>query len=358
MSGWHTPRWYRVCLLMLKHRHLSPVSAYRNSDHIRPGPPKPYSTGIPACCLRHVRKFCNERKWGAQGGGDSTHPIEQGGTFRRGAGGLPRAISQGTALPGPRGKGSKMEGSNAHLSQWKSRRVHKSGYIQDTCPVSGGFAPRYSLTHFHPNIYQIPPQTRWSVCTRSFPLCYPPAIRCESPTPPPGQIAPQTRKRTAGKRGGARKQTSGKKERPIEYIQVPKHWFADPLNHALKTVVRPPTKLSRRKELTIEIKLPLPIFIDLMKPMDNGDMVEFEWEDEKKEALKPTTDKKSNTEYKYTIAKPEKVDKCWRLQDREPLWRTHKARKLVLSRRGLGSTRLHLSTAAEDRGKKKSDNFD
>ena len=233
-----------------------------------------------------------------------------------------------------------------------SRRVHKSGYIQDTCPVSGGFAPRYSLTHFHPNIYQIPPQTRWSVCTRSFPLCYPPAIRCETPTPPPGQIAPQTRKRTAGKRGGARKQTSGKKERPIEYIQVPKHWFADPLNHALKTVVRPPTKLSRRKELTIEIKLPLPIFIDLMKPMDNGDMAEFEWEDEKKEALKPTTDKKSNTEYKYTIAKPEKVDKCWRLQDREPLWRTRKAGKLVLSRRGLGSARLHLSTAAEDRGKK------
>jgi hypothetical protein len=133
---------------------------------------------------------------------------------------------------------------------------------------------------------------------------------------------------------------------------VPKHWFADPLNHALKTVVRPPTKLSRRKELTIEIKLPLPIFIDLMKPMDDGDMAEFEWEDEKKEALKPTTDKKSYTEYKYTIAKPEKGDKFWRLQDREPLRRTRKAGKLVISRRGLGSARLHLSTAAEDRGER------
>jgi hypothetical protein len=160
-----------------------------------------------------------------------------------------------------------------------------------------------------------------------------------------------------GNGGGSRKQASGKKEKPIEYIHDPGAEALvceppDPLNHALKTVVRPPTKLSRRKELTTEIKFPLPIFIDLMKPMDNGDMAEFEWEDEKKEALKPTTERKSYTEYKYTIAKPEKVDKCWRLQDREPLWRTRKAGKLVLSRRGLGSARLHLSTAAEDRGKK------
>ena len=29
-----------------------------------------------------------------------------------------------------------------------------------------------------------------------------------------------------------------KKKRKIEYIQVPKHWFSDPLNHTMKVVVR------------------------------------------------------------------------------------------------------------------------
>ena len=95
---------------------------------------------------------------------------------------------------------------------------------------------------------------------------------------------------------------------------MPKHWFVDPLNQSLKMVVRPPTKLtrtpSRRKEVSIDMKLPTAIFLDLMNPMDNGDMVDFEWEDETKQALKHTTavkNTKTFTEYKYTIAKPDKV---------------------------------------------------
>ena len=52
---------------------------------------------------------------------------------------------------------------------------------------------------------------------------------------------------------------------------MPKHWFVDPLNQSLKMVVRPPTKLtrtpSRRKEVSIDMKLPTAIFLDLMNPM-------------------------------------------------------------------------------------------
>ena len=54
-----------------------------------------------------------------------------------------------------------------------------------------------------------------------------------------------------------------KAARIIEYISVPKHWFVEPLHHAMKTVVRPPTKKTRRKELNIDMKMPKQIFIEL-----------------------------------------------------------------------------------------------
>lgn len=50
------------------------------------------------------------------------------------------------------------------------------------------------------------------------------------------------------------------------------------------------------------------IFVDLMKPMETGDMDNFEWVDAEKTALKPTKDnRKAFTEYSYTIARPDKV---------------------------------------------------
>ena len=66
---------------------------------------------------------------------------------------------------------------------------------------------------------------------------------------------------------------------PIEYIKVPKHWFTEPLNQAMKTAVRPPTARTRRKELVIEQRMPMAIFIELMKPMETGDINNLEWED-------------------------------------------------------------------------------
>jgi hypothetical protein len=121
----------------------------------------------------------------------------------------------------------------------------------------------------------------------------------------------------------------------------------------MKTVVRPPTKKTRRKELYLDLKVPMEVFLDLMKPMDTGDMKNFEWKDAEKTGLVPTDDKrKTFSEYKYTIARPDKVDKFWRLQDWEPVKRKRKEGKLVPYRRGLGCARLHLSTAAEQRGQR------
>ena len=174
------------------------------------------------------------------------------------------------------------------------------------------------------------------------------------PPPPPGPDSRPARRPKARKSGGSVKKAA-KKARPprqIEYISVPKHWFSEPLHHSMKTTVRPPTKKTRRKELTIETHLPLPIFLDLMKPMETGEMVGFEWEDEDKTKLVPTKDAKSFLQYKYTIAKPSAVDKFWRLHETEKPRRMRKGGKLVVCRRGLGSSRLHLSAAAEERGER------
>ena len=54
----------------------------------------------------------------------------------------------------------------------------------------------------------------------------------------------------------------------------------------------------------------------------------------------------------YEIKKPSLVDQLWRLQDTEPARRMRKDGVLVPRRRGLGSSRLHLSSAAEERGER------
>jgi hypothetical protein len=149
---------------------------------------------------------------------------------------------------------------------------------------------------------------------------------------------------------GAKKKGAKKARRVIEYIKVPKHWFSDPLNHAMKTAVRPPTKRTRRKELVIDLHVPQEVFYDMMKPMDDGDMEGFKWEEAAKTKLAPTTDTKTFQQFKYEIKKPQMVDKFWCLQNREQPRRVRKEGEMVTCRRGLDSARLHLSAAAEARG--------
>ena len=107
-----------------------------------------------------------------------------------------------------------------------------------------------------------------------------------------------------------------------------------------------------RKELSIDFRMPQDNFVDLMKPMDTGDMENFEWEDEQKKSLVPTKVGKSFNEFKYLISKPSLVDKFWCLENKESLLKMRKDGKLVQRRRGLGSARLHLSKAAEERGER------
>jgi hypothetical protein len=176
-----------------------------------------------------------------------------------------------------------------------------------------------------------------------------PSFACSDQDSTPTKT-PKTRKARKGAKKGRKPST--KAAQVIEYISVPKHWFTKLLHHKIKTAIRPLTKSTRRKEQLLEMRIPQQIFVDLMKPMDTGDMDKFEWVDESKSSLKPTDDKPSYEEFKYEIKSPSLNDKFFRLEDKESTHKVRKEGRLVPSRWGLGCSRLHLSTAAEERGER------
>lgn len=121
----------------------------------------------------------------------------------------------------------------------------------------------------------------------------------------------------------------------------------------MTTVVRPPTALTRRKEIKIDVRIPEQIFLELMNPLESGCVTGFKWKNEAKTSLEPTRDRPTFLEYKYVINKPELIDKLWRLEVREaPSKKRGKDGELIASRRGHGCARLHLSAAAEARGER------
>ena len=121
----------------------------------------------------------------------------------------------------------------------------------------------------------------------------------------------------------------------------------------MKTVVRPPTSKTRRKELTIEAKIPEEIFLDSMRPLETGDMKDFEWMGPGKTALKPTKESSRLKQFNYKVEKPSVWDKIWRLQEHETGAPVRKrSGEIVPTRRGHGSARLHLSHAAQARGQR------
>ena len=142
--------------------------------------------------------------------------------------------------------------------------------------------------------------------------------------------------------------------RLIEYIQVPKHWFSDPLIHSMAALVRPPTKNTRRKQLVIKMGMPLKIFLDLVKDLDSGDCPGFKWKDDSRSALEPTDDKPSYYRFKYTLGKPRLIDKVWSLEKRDKQRRAKPRPDGTPPpfRRGKGAAKLHLSQAAASRGER------
>jgi hypothetical protein len=99
----------------------------------------------------------------------------------------------------------------------------------------------------------------------------------------------------------------------------------------------------------IEMKLPLEVFAELLRPLDSACVAMFEWLDAEKKKLKPTKEAKTYDLYKYVINKPSLLDKIWCLEAHE-ITTTKKDGTVAGTRRGHGCARLHLSAAAELRG--------
>lgn len=123
----------------------------------------------------------------------------------------------------------------------------------------------------------------------------------------------------------------------------------------MKTVVRPATARTRRKQQTIKVKIPEEIFFDLMRPLETGCTPGFKWMDADRTRLQPTAEKPTYNLFKYTFSKPSVLDQIWRLDKLEEKSAVRKKDKnglLVPFRRGHGCARLHLSHAAAGRGER------
>ena len=125
---------------------------------------------------------------------------------------------------------------------------------------------------------------------------------------------------------------------------MPAKWFLDPLRQSMRTLVRPCTALSRRKQLTISAQMPFRCFMDLMSPLEDGSVEGLQRDHMGR--LVPTKETPSMKRYQYVIRRGSLHDKLFSLQDFE----VQKNKRNKRWRRSTGCARLYLSQAAERRG--------
>ena len=121
----------------------------------------------------------------------------------------------------------------------------------------------------------------------------------------------------------------------------------EPLLNSIKKLVRPPTGLTRRKQLEIKAPLPRELFEDLMKPLAPEDTTDL-----KRDAagrLIPTKVTGSLRHYDYKIRKGSVTDRLFKLESLDPVPRAPRkapAGQPLQHKRGLGCARARLSKAA------------
>ena len=129
-------------------------------------------------------------------------------------------------------------------------------------------------------------------------------------------------------------------------LDLPLHWFMNPLRIKMAKVVRPPTATTRRKERVITVPMPVEGFFNMMAPFGQGTVKGLLWNEEGT-ALEPTrTTSQAFFEYKYLLDAPSQLNTFWEMEN----W--DRPRTKGSWRRGRGAARLHLSHAAGERGSK------
>ena len=159
--------------------------------------------------------------------------------------------------------------------------------------------------------------------------------------------AEKTRKNTpARKNPPVRKLTPNDPPPHEELIRVPKAWFFDPLRQSMRRLVRPPTALTRRKQLTIKERIPFRVFEQLLANLEPADVKGLVRSDPGGR-LVPTKVTPRLRRFEYVINKGSVLEKFFKLDaiDRQP-----DGPKPGRWRRGLGCCRLWLGGAKEKRG--------
>jgi len=96
-------------------------------------------------------------------------------------------------------------------------------------------------------------------------------------------------------------------------INLPRHWFSEPLYKTIKKQIRLATALTRRKELVMKMAMPREIFEDFLSGLgENG--AEGLVRDPVTQKLVPTTTTAKLFTYKYVIRRGSVNDKLFRLQ--------------------------------------------
>ena len=112
-------------------------------------------------------------------------------------------------------------------------------------------------------------------------------------------------------------------------VEVPLGWWLNPLNAAIKMLVRPATANRRRKELMIKMKMPRAVFEKLMEPLTEEDVSALKRDAEGH--LKPTRTTPALKYYSYKIDRGTVSNKLFSLDALDPSPRKLKAASKLIS---------------------------
>ena len=119
-------------------------------------------------------------------------------------------------------------------------------------------------------------------------------------------------------------------------ISVPAAWFEIPFEKMLKKAIRPPTALTRRKEITLKQVFPRVLFEELMAPLSETDVSEIARTTGTPPQLIPTKRTACTSWFTYVVRRGSVSDKLFRFEQRDPA---------SCVRRGTGCARARLSEA-------------
>lgn len=103
----------------------------------------------------------------------------------------------------------------------------------------------------------------------------------------------------------------------VPRVSLPSSWFLDPFFASIRKMVRPSTATTRRKELTLDTKMPREIFEEIMAPVNEGEVVGLT-RDPATNRLLPTSTTRTLNKFEYMIRRGGVSDRLFHLGTLDP----------------------------------------